>query len=139
MKWLGLSMILLGKQRHTLCTNFQYLENYDIQQPFCPSGHRYHNLYRSHFDVTIHFNRQCLISKQNAIRYLRPGTHYYIQCASEFRRVIHLVMCCISSFFYSLVLQRHELHITCWLVASEIVKQKSRSKSLVQQQQQIGG
>jgi len=69
-------------------------------------------LMKPHFEVTIHFNRQCLISKYSAIRYLRPGTHYCIQFASELRRVIHLVMCCISSFFYILVLQWHELWVT---------------------------
>jgi len=70
-------------------------------------------LMKPHFEVNIHFNRQCLISKYNAIRYMRSGTHYYIQFASEFRRVIHLVMCCISSFFYILVLQWHKLHVMC--------------------------
>jgi len=40
-------------------------------------------LMKLHFEVTIHFNRQCQISKYNAIRYLRPATHYYIHFASE--------------------------------------------------------
>ena len=40
-KWLGLSIRLLGSLKYTWNIRSYYLENYNIQQPFGPSGATY--------------------------------------------------------------------------------------------------